>query len=170
MFKNPTEGNGYIRYKISAVIQVLLRYIILRIIKVCGTVSPADVLVYQETDLLCMSILQRKFIRFQKESTVNIELENDEECRLFVIIPKVPNYIYRIDGKIYFSKTYERLNDNSFLLKEEGRFAFVSDATVVKVLSDGKKCNFERHGNLYEADTLGTKNRNNYRKIEYKKV
>ena len=157
MFSNPTEGNGI--YKVQNICgdSGIIAVYNLTDNKACGTVSPSDVFGLSGDRFIMYEHFTREVYSLSKESTVNIELENDEECRLFVIIPKSQITFIGLTEKFISPKTYERLNDNSFLLKEAGRFAFVSNATVVKVLSDGKNCNFEKHGNLYEADAMGTK-------------
>ncbi len=156
LFINPTEGTGI--YKVQNICgdSGIIAVYNLTDNKAYGTVSPSDVFDLPGNRFVMYEHFTQKIYSLSKEETVGLELENDEECRLFVVIPQADITFIGLTEKFISPKTYERLNDNTFLLKESGKFAFVCESTVVKVLSDGKECEFENRGNFYEAEAPDT--------------
>lgn len=155
MFINPGEGTGI--YKVQNICgdSGIIAVYNLTDNKAYGTVSPADVFDLPGNRFVMYEHFTKKTYLLSKDDAVEIELENDEECRLFVIIPQTDITFMGLTEKFISPKTYERLNDSTFILKETGKFAFICESAVVKVLSGGKECKFENYGNFYEAEAHG---------------
>lgn len=87
------------------------------------------------------------------DEKIHVRLKDEDTCRLYLLAPKRQITFLGLIEKYIAPKTFEKLTENRYFLRQTGRGGFVSRKRVIKILCDGEEMVFEENdGHTFEAN------------------
>lgn len=152
LFENPTEGDKVFKVQnICGDCGVVAVYNLTEH-KATGTVSAKDVAGLGDGEYVIYEHFTGECTAVARGEAVNVSLDDDEEYRLYVIVPKEKISFIGLSDKFISPKSFERVGENRFKLYEPGRVTLHTEEPISKILCGGKECAFDKNEAVYSFD------------------
>lgn len=152
LFENPTKGHKIFKVQnICGDCGVIAVYN-LTDGKASGTVSASDVNGLCDDGCIIYEHFSGEYTVLDKGEKIDVTLKDDEEYRLFVIVPKREVSFIGLTDKLISPKGITENRDTKIKLYEPGRCAFWTDKPIDAVICGDKKCEFTKKGEFYSFD------------------
>ena len=157
LFDNPIKGHKIFKVQNTADdCGIIAVYNLHDSEKASGIISPMDVEGLKGDNFVVYEYYSKAYFKLKHDEKANVELENDNDYRLYIIIPVTDDIAFLgLSDKYISPKTYEKCS-NKFMLKETGKTAFVTDKEVKAVKVNGNAAEFKMENNLYTFEAGGT--------------
>lgn len=155
IFENPVEGTHIYKVQnICADTGVLAVYNLTQQ-EASGTVSPSDVYGLQKGDYVVYDFFSKRYQTVGYDEKIHVRLKDEDACGLYLLVPKRQITFLGLIEKFIAPKTFEKLTENRYFLRQTGKVGFVSQKRVIKILCDGEETEFEEKDGLYTFEANG---------------
>jgi len=152
LFENPLEGDKIFKVQnIANGSGIVAVYNLHDDKKAAGTISPCDVDGLKGEEFVIYEYYSKQYFKVKYDEKINIELKNDDDYRLYIIVPVVDDIAFiGLSDKFISPKTYIRNGENKYILNETGKAVFVTDKEVKGIKVGNKAVELAENNGLYE--------------------